>query len=323
MTRREKGRVMLRKGVAAIEQRFLLLALGFAGLALVHPPAFRWLTPLIPQLLGIVMFGMGMTLALADFKAIWGQKSLIAVGVFLQFLIMPLLGWGLATLLHLPREDFIGLVIVGACPGGTASNVITYLAKGNVALSVVLTLSSTLLAPLLTPLLIALLARTQIDLAPGPLMVSIVWIVLVPLVGGLMLRRILQRRLQPLLDLLPGFSVLLVVLIIASVFAQNQKAIMTVPLTILLAVALHNGLGLVLGYWGGRLFGMTEQNCRTVAIEVGMQNSGLGVALATQFVNSAAALPPAIFSLWHNLSGAILAKVWSRSLPPPEEPSLS
>ncbi|MBF2097743.1 MAG: bile acid:sodium symporter family protein [Gloeomargaritaceae cyanobacterium C42_A2020_066] len=314
---------MLRKVFTALEQQFLLLALGFAGLALIHPPAFTWLTPFIPQLLGIVMFGMGMTLEVADFIAIWDQKSLIAVGVFLQFLIMPLLGWGLATLLQLPRDAFIGLVIVGACPGGTASNVITYLAKGNVALSVVLTLSSTLLAPLLTPLLIALLARTQIDLAPWPLMVSIVWIVLVPLVGGLMLRHVLRRRLQPILALMPGFSVLLVVLIIASVFAQNQQAIMTFPLTILLAVALHNGLGLGLGYWGSRLFGMAEQNCRTVAIEVGMQNSGLGVALATQFVNSAAALPPALFSLWHNLSGAVLAKVWSRSLPSPGEPSVS
>lgn len=301
----------MRRVIAWIERYFLLLALALAAIALWHPGLFTGFTPYIPQLLGLVMFGMGLTLEFADFQGIWQKKTSIGIGVFFQFLIMPCLGWGLATVLQLPRDEFVGLVIVGACPGGTASNVITYLAKANLPLSVVLTLSTTLLAPLLTPLLIYFLARTKIDLALGPLMGSVFWIVLFPLLDGLILRRLLRRRLQPILEIFPAISMILIAVIIATVVGQNQAQILQFPLLVMVAVILHNGLGLSLGYWGARLFRMPEADCRTVAIEVGMQNSGLGVALATQFVNATAALPAAIFSLWHNISGITLANYWA------------
>ncbi|AFY60800.1 bile acid:sodium symporter family protein [Synechococcus sp. PCC 6312] len=301
----------MRTVIGWIERYFLLVALSLSLLALGYPGLFTGFITYIPQLLGLVMFGMGLTLEFKDFQGIWQKKSLVGIGVFLQFLIMPTLGWGLATLFQLPRDEFVGLVIVGACPGGTASNVITYLARANVPLSVVLTLTTTLLAPLLTPLLIYTLARTKIDLALGPLMGSVFWIVLFPLLDGLLLRRLLRRRLQPILDIFPAISILLIALIIATVVGQNQVQILQLPLLVILAVILHNGLGLLLGYWGARLFQMPEADCRTVAIEVGMQNSGLGVALATQFVNATAALPAAIFSLWHNISGITLANYWA------------
>ncbi|MDS3861478.1 bile acid:sodium symporter family protein [Thermosynechococcaceae cyanobacterium BACA0444] len=297
--------------IRAIERYFLLVALSLSLLALGYPGLFTGFRAYIPQLLGLVMFGMGLTLEFKDFQGIWQKKSLVGIGVLLQFLLMPTLGWGLATLCQLPRDEFVGLVMVGACPGGTASNVITYLARANVPLSVVLTLTTTLLAPLLTPLLIYALARTKIDLALGPLMGSVFWIVLFPLLDGLILRRLLRRRLEPILAIFPAISILLIALIIATVVGQNQAQILQLPLMVILAVVLHNGLGLLLGYWGARLFQMPEADCRTVAIEVGMQNSGLGVALATQFVNATAALPAAIFSLWHNISGITLANYWA------------
>jgi bile acid:Na+ symporter, BASS family len=295
-----------------IEQKFLILALILTALALFSPSSFTWLSPYIPQLLGLIMFGMGLTLEFADFKGIWSKKYLIFAGIFLQFFIMPLLGWTIATVMQLPRDQFVGLVIVGCCPGGTASNVVTYLARANVPLSVVLTFSTTILAPFVTPILIYLLVKTKIDVDVAPLMLSVFWIVLFPLVDGLILRRLLRQYVQPIVDIFPAISIVTILAVIACIVGQNQKNILLFPGAVIVAVILHNSLGLLLGYWGGRLFKMAEPDCRTVGIEVGMQNSGLGVALASQFINPAAALPSAIFSLWHNLSGIILAKYWSK-----------
>lgn len=295
-----------------IEQQFLILAILFTVVALLHPPLFTGLSPYIPQLLGVVMLGMGLTLEFSDFKGIWEKKFLVFAGIFLQFFIMPLLGWSIATVMQLPRDEFIGLVIVGSCPGGTASNVITYLARANVPLSIVLTLSTTILAPIITPVLIYLLVKTKVDLDVFPLMVSVFWMVLFPLIDGLVLRRLLRRHIQPIVDIFPSVSILVILMIIACIVGLNQKTILQFPVAVIVAVIMHNILGLLLGYWGGRCLKMNETDCRTVGIEVGMQNSGLGVALASQFINPAAALPSAIFSLWHNLSGITLAKYWSR-----------
>jgi bile acid:Na+ symporter, BASS family len=295
-----------------IEQQFLTLALLFTVVALLYPPLFTWLSPYIPQLLGVVMLGMGMTLEFSDFKRIWDKKLLVLAGISLQFLIMPLLGWSIATVMQLPRDEFIGLVIVGSCPGGTASNIITYLARANVPLSVILTLSTTLLAPVVTPVLIYLFVRTKIDLELFPLMISVFWIIVFPLLDGLILRRLLRRHIQPIVDIFPSVSILVILMLIACVMGLNNNTILQFPVAVIVAVIVHNTLGLLLGYWGGRLLKMDEVDCRTVGIEVGMQNSGLGIALASQFVSPLAALPSAIFSLWHNLSGIALAKYWSK-----------
>jgi BASS family bile acid:Na+ symporter len=294
-----------------IERQFLILALLCSGVALLYPSLFTGLSPYIPQLLGIVMFGMGLTLEFSDFKGIWDKKLLVLMGISLQFLIMPFLGWSIATVMQLPRDEFVGLIIVGACPGGTASNVITYLARANVPLSVILTMSTTLLAPIVTPILIYLYAKTKIDVELLPLMISVFWIVLFPLLDGLILRRLLRRRLQPMIEIFPSISIIVILMIVACVVGLNQQTILRFPAAVIIAVILHNLLGLLLGYWGSRYLKMAEADCRTVSIEVGMQNSGLGVALASQFVNPVAALPSAIFSLWHNLSGIAIAKYWS------------
>lgn len=298
-----------------IENNFLILALLFSAAALIHPEAFTWLKPHISKMLGVVMFGMGLTLEFSDFKQVWNKKQLVFAGVFLQYFIMPSLAWLIATAFRLPKEAFIGLVIVGSCPGGTASNVVTYIAKANVPLSVVLTLSSTILAPLMTPALIYFLVGTKVEVAFLALMKEVFWIVMFPLIDGLVLRRFLKKQLAPFIEIFPSLSIIAIVFIIACIMGLNKQNILVFPVMVMIAVILHNGLGLLLGYFGGKLFKMEEADCRTVGIEVGMQNSGLGVALAAKFFTPAAALPSAIFSLWHNLSGITLAKYWSRRLP--------
>ena len=299
-----------------IEKNFLFLALLFSAAALAEPGAFTWYKPHIPAMLGVVMFGMGLTLEFSDFRQVWDIKRLVFLGVFMQFAIMPSLAWLIATGLRLPKEAFIGLVIVGSCPGGTASNVVAYIARANVPLSVVLTMSSTLLAPLLTPALIELLVGARVDVAFFALMKEVFWIVLFPLFDGLVLRRFFRKQLEPFLALFPSVSILAIVLIIACIMGLNKATLLAFPALVLAAVMMHNGLGLLLGYGGGKLFRMNEADCRTIAIEVGMQNSGLGVALAAKFFTPLAALPSAIFSLWHNLSGITLARYWSKRIPP-------
>jgi BASS family bile acid:Na+ symporter len=295
-----------------IENNFLILALIFSAGALGSPEAFTWLKPYIAMMLGVVMFGMGLTLEFSDFKQVWNKKKLVLACIFLQFSIMPALAWLLATFFGLPKEAFVGLVILGSCPGGTASNVVAYIAKANVPLSVVLTMSSTLLAPILTPALIYFLVGTRVEVAFLALMKAVFWIVIFPLIDGLLLRRFLRKQLAPFIEIFPSVSILAIVLIIACIMGLNKPTILSFPVLIIFAVMLHNGLGLFLGYMSGKLFRMSEVDCRTVGIEVGMQNSGLGVALAAKYFTPAAALPSAIFSLWHNLSGISLAKYWSK-----------
>ncbi len=298
-----------------IENNFLILALIFSATALAGPGAFTWLKPHIAKMLGVVMFGMGLTLEFSDFRQVWDKKRLVAAGVFLHFFIMPSLAFLIATAFRLPKEAFIGFVIVGSCPSGTASNVVNYIAKANVPLSVVLTMTTTLLAPLVTPALIYFLVGTRVEVPFLSLMQEVFWIVMFPLFDGLVLRRFLRKQLQPFLEIFPSISILAIVLIIACIMGLNKSTIMAFPVLVILAVMLHNGMGLFLGYTGGKLFKMNEADCRTIAIEVGMQNSGLGVALATKFFTPAAALPSAIFSLWHNLSGLTLARYWSKRQP--------
>jgi BASS family bile acid:Na+ symporter len=288
---------------------FLPLALLVSGLALWQPQWFAPTRPAIPWLLGLIMFGMGMTLTPADFSGVAKRWRLVGVGLCAQYTIMPLLALLIASALGLPKEVIAGFVLLGACPGGTASNVVAYLARGNVALSVSMTLASTLVSPLLTPWLTWLLASRKVEIQAFAMMQTILLIVAVPLGIGLLARMFASGAVRRVLGGLPGFSMIVIVWVIGIVMALNRERILAFPATILLGVILHNLGGMALGYAASRFFTKDAADCRTIAIEVGMQNSGLAVALASKYLGAAAALPAALFSLWHNLSGAAFASI--------------
>ncbi len=226
---------------------------------------------------------------------------------------MPLLAYVLCLIFQLPAELAVGVILVGCCPGGTASNVITYMAKGNTALSVACTAVSTLLAPILTPFIFYLLASQWIEINAWSMLSSILQVVLLPIVVGLILRRLLKQQIQQYITVMPLISVLAIVLIVAAIIGGSKAQLLHSGLLIFLVVALHNGLGYLLGFGCSRLFHLNYADSKAVAIEVGMQNSGLGVALAAVHFATAplTALPSAIFSLWHNISGPILATYWA------------
>ncbi|MGE0652400.1 MAG: bile acid:sodium symporter family protein [Alphaproteobacteria bacterium] len=291
---------------------FPLWALLGAGAALVWPEAIAAGRPAIVPLLGLVMFGMGLTLAPRDFVAVAKRPSHVALGTALQFGIMPLAGWIVGLALGLPRDLLVGLVLIGACPGGTASNVICYLARGDVALSITLTTVSTVLAVALTPALTWLYIGRLVPVPVVPMLLTILEVILLPVAAGVALNRLMGGRLGALANIFPLVSVAAIVVIIAIVVALNAGRMANLAWVLAAAVVLHNGIGLAAGYGVPRLLGWDPRLARTIAIEVGMQNSGLGVALATQFFSAAAALPGALFSVWHNLSGSILAALWAR-----------
>lgn len=296
-----------------IEKQFILIAIALSVAALAYPPSFTWLKSHIPLGLGLIMFGMGLTLEFEDFRDILRKWPLVGLGMVLQYVVMPLSAVVLSAVLNLPPEVMVGMVVVGACPGGTASNVIAYLARANLPLSVTMTLASTCLAPILTPAIIYLLLEKHIQLDFWSMATSVFWIVVFPLAGGLIVRSLLRKRLEPLLRYFPSFSILVIALLIACIIGLNQQTLLTFPALVLAAVILHNGVGLAAGYGLARLFKCSKRDARTLAIEVGMQNSGLGVALAVKHFGAASALPGALFSLWHNLSGVGLARRWRRS----------
>lgn len=296
-----------------LQKSFALWVLLFAGLAMLSPTSFVWLKSYIPWMLGIIMFGMGMTMTVADFKTVLQSTKAVAIGVAAQFVVMPSLAYMLCKVFNLPPEIAIGVILVGCCPGGTASNVITYMAKGNTALSVACTSVSTLLAPLLTPIIFYLLASQWIEINALSMLTSILQVVLLPIVLGLVVRTLLKDTVQYYMPVMPLISVVAIVLIVAAIIAGSKGQILESGLFILAVVILHNALGYLIGYWASRLFKLPYADSKAVAIEVGMQNSGLGVALAA--VHFAAspmtAVPSAIFSLWHNISGPLLATYWA------------
>ncbi|MED5464514.1 MAG: bile acid:sodium symporter family protein [Myxococcota bacterium] len=298
-----------------LERYFLAIAIAFSIAALGYPEPFAASKGAIPYLLGVIMFGMGLTLEWRDFLQVWRLRRLVVLGLVAQFTVMPLVALALGHLFGVPNDILVGLIIVGACPGGTASNVIAYLAKANVALSVTMTLASTALAPFVTPLLIHTLAGELVEVPFLAMVQSVFWIVVFPLVDGLLIRQLFQKRLTPLLKVFPSVSIVAISVVIAIVMALNQATILHFPLLIGLAVILHNVTGLAAGYGLGWLLRCDERDRRTLAIEVGMQNSGLGASLATSFFSPLAALPSALFSLWHNLSGIALAQRWGHNSP--------
>ena len=256
-----------------------------------------------------------MTLRGSDFAIVARRPWALLLGVAAQYVVMPGVAWLLTQVLSLPAAVAAGVVLVGAAPGGTASNVMVYLAKGDTALSVAMTSVSTLLAPLLTPLLVLWLAGEYLPVDAGGLFTSIVQIVLVPVLLGLVLRLVVPRLVERVLPALPLVSVVGIAAVVVVVVAGSADTITSVGFVVVLAVVLHNGLGLALGYAIARACGMDVSARRAISIEVGMQNSGLAAGLATVHFSPAAALPAAVFSVWHNLSGSLLAGHWARRDP--------
>lgn len=300
----------LQKMSAWIAGHMSLLVVLIAALALFLPASFVWIAPsAITPMLGIVMFGMGLTLKPTDFKLVLMRPKDIIVGELAQFLIMPTLAWLLCRLLSLPQEIALGVILVGCCPGGTASNVICYLAKGDVALSVAMTTVSTLLAPIVTPALVLLLAGKSVEVNVSGMFLSIVQVVILPITVGFVINHFFGKFTQKIVSLLPMFSTLAVAAIIGIVVSHNAVSILQCSLLVAAAVVLHNLCGFGLGYVAARLLGLNMSKRAAVSIEVGMQNSALATSLAaTHFAMfPMAAVPGAIFSVWHNFSGSIVA----------------
>lgn len=291
---------------------FAIWVLLFATCAFFIPQGFTWIAPHISLLLGIIMFGMGLTLSLNDFKGIVKAPKAVLIGVVSQYTIMPLLAWGLAMAFNLPAEVAVGVILVGCCPGGTASNVMTFLGKGNTALSVTITSVSTLLAPILTPALTLLLASKWLPVEAGSMFLDIVKIVLIPIVLGIVIRLLFRRQVEKSFGVLPLVSVIGIVMVAAAVVAVNKESIATTGLLIFSVVILHNTLGLAIGFFLAKALRLDFPDQKAVSIEVGMQNSGLGSALAIAHFAPIAAVPSAVFSVWHNISGPILATVWKK-----------
>ena len=278
-----------------------VLVLAVALLALAFPSAFQQVRPtVINYLLGVVMFGMGLTLNLQDFKIVFSRPKDVVIGCLAQFTVMPLLAW---------------TVLVGCCPGGTASNVITYLAKGDLALSVGMTGVSTLLAPFLTPLLTWALAGKSVDVNVASMFLSILWVVILPIVVGLLVKWMWPKFTEKTIDYLPAFSSIAIALIVAIIISANATKLLAGGLLIVIVVMLHNICGLSLGYAIGRLLRLSGSKKRAISIEVGMQNSGLASSLATIHFAAypLATIPGAIFSVWHNISGAAVAYLYRKT----------
>ncbi len=299
-----------------IAQWMGLLVLVVAAVAMFVPASFDWIdTKTINPLLGVIMFGMGLTLSPNDFKIVLSRPKDILVGCLAQFTIMPLLAWLLTLAFSLPKELALGVILVGCCPGGTASNVITYLAKGDLALSVGMTACSTLLAPIVTPLLVLLTAGTMVEVDTLGMLLSIVYVVIAPIIVGLLCQRFIPRITKAVTPYLPAFSSLAIALVVGIIVSHNADRLMLGGLIVILVVILHNLLGLSLGFAIGRLLRLEKPKCVALSIEVGMQNSGLASSLANMHFAAypLATIPGAVFSVWHNISGALAAKIFQQT----------
>ncbi len=294
-----------------------IIVLIVAAVSLFFPKTVSFIkTSYVNYLLMIVMFGMGLTLKLEDFKVVFTRPKDIIIGAIAQFTIMPLLAFLLSIAFKLPAELAVGVILVGTCPGGTSSNVMTYLAKGDVALSVGMTSVSTILAPFATPLLTLLYAGQKVDVNAVSMFISIVQVVILPIALGFIINKFCYKFTNSVKEILPLISVLAIVAIVAAVVSANSQRLMQVGYLVIIVVVLHNSLGYLLGYILAKLFRLNNAKCKAVSIEVGMQNSGLATSLAaTHFSSMAlATVPGAIFSVWHNISGSIVANIMASKI---------
>ncbi len=292
-----------------------VIVLAVAALSLFAPSATLWVqTAWVNNLLMLVMFGMGLTLKIEDFRAVFTRPKDILTGCAAQFTIMPLLAFGLGKLFGLDTALLAGVILVGTCPGGTSSNVITYLSKGDVALSVGMTSVNTLLAPILTPAITYLLLRTSVEVDVVSMFLSIIKVVMVPIGLGFLINRYFGKYTRAAVKVLPMVSVTAICLIVAAVVSHNAEKILSTGAVVFAVVILHNLLGYACGFGLGKLLKLDLAKTKALSVEIGMQNSGLATSLAgSAFPNLAmATVPGAIFSVWHNISGAILANIYNR-----------
>ena len=291
-----------------------LIVIVVAAVALVLPPTFAWVAPKITILLGVIMFGMGMTLKPEDFRLIFKRPRDVFIGALAQFTVMPGIAWLLVQCFDLPPQLAVGMILVGACPGGTSSNVMTYLARGDVALSVSMTMTTTILSPVVTPILMYCFAGAWIDIPFWSMMGSIAQVVILPIVLGIIINRLFEADVKKFVKILPTVSITAIVLIVGGVVAVNAGKLLDVGLLIAAGVMMHNLFGYALGFVLARIFRMDMAKAKAVAIEVGMQNSGLATSLAMTYFGAAAAIPGAFFSVWHNISGSLAANWLSRRM---------
>ena len=320
----------MKKLCAMIGKYFGIIAILFLILGFTMPENFKWVLSkvggisVLTFLLGIVMFGMGTTLSVKDFVLVFKRPRDVFLGAVAQFFIMPFLAFTLANIFQLDPALTAGVILVGTCPGGTSSNVITFMSKGDVALSVTMTSVSTVLSPILTPAITYLLIGTKIAFDPVGMFLSIVQIVIVPICLGVAVKTFLPKLAAAATDHTPAISSIAISLIIAGVIGASKNAIVANFGIILLVVILHNCLGYALGFAVARFTGLSWKKAVALSIEVGMQNSGLAVGLAKAHFAAmpAATVPGAIFSAWHNISGAMLAWLYVNVLNPRFDPEL-
>ena len=305
----------LRKVSDAFGRYMAVIVVVVTLLALFVPQSSLWIqTSWITPLLMIIMFGMGLTLDIKDFALVFTKPKYILIGCLAQFIIMPALAYGLSLAFALDAALMAGVVLVGTCPGGTSSNVITYLSRGDVALSVGMTSVNTLLAPFLTPAITYLLLQKTVSVDVWAMFISIVQVVIVPIILGFVINKLFSNITRALVDVLPAVSVTAICMIVACVVSHNAARILATGMLVFAVVFLHNMLGYLCGFVLGKILGLDSAKTKALSVEVGMQNSGLATSLAgSAFPELAmATVPGAIFSVWHNISGALLASVYRR-----------
>ena len=314
-----RSRVCYMKAISDFTGKYMaVIVLIVSVIALFMPETCFWIqTGWINYLLMIVMFGMGLTMKAEDFAVVFTRPRDVIIGCAAQYLIMPALAFGLGTVFGLSKELLVGVILVGTCPGGTSSNVITYLSKGDTALSVGMTSISTLIAPVLTPALTYLYLRTSVEVDVKSMFISIVQVVLIPIGIGMLANKAFGKYTARVKDVLPVVSISAICLIVAAVVSHNSENIMTTGAVVLIVVILHNLLGYLFGYLTGSVFKMNIERKKAISIEIGMQNSGLATTLAASAFPALAmaAVPGAVFSVWHNISGAVLAGYFRRTDP--------
>lgn len=296
------------------EKNFLILVLAATFVGSLKLAAFTAVLPYMKIMLAIIIFSMGMTLKLEDFSYVLKAPKAVFIGILAQYTIMPFVAMFLTIAFKLPAEFAIGMILVGSCPGGTASNVMVYLSQGNLALSVVMTMLSTFLAPIILPALMYFFASKWIEVNPLGLFFSTVQIVLIPIILGILFKKLLPKFSEKLEEGVPLLAIFIICILIAALVTVNMDKLNDIKLlsTVIIAVMLHNSLGLSLGYLLAKILGQDEANRRAISIEVGMQNSGLAAVLAAAHFGPLAALPSVIFSIWHNISGSSLVSLWQK-----------
>lgn len=302
---------LLEKIAATITKLFPLWLILISGIAFMYPESFKPQAYLITYLLSIIMLGMGLSMSVEDFKLVFSRPKDVLTGIVLRYLIMPFVGFGVAKLLGLPPALAAGLILVGCCPSGTASNVMAFLSKADTALSVTVSSFNTVLAPILLPVTFMFLAGAEVHVNAQAMFMDVLKIVLVPVIVGMVLRGLFNDFVNRIMKIVPVISVIAIIWAIAIVVALSAAKLASVALIAFIAVALHNGLGLAFGYGASKALGMGERQARAITFEIGIEMSALAVVLAMTHLEPLAAVPGAIFSVWHNFTGSILAGYWA------------